>query len=177
MPTIRLTAAEAAELERECLARGGVVNSHVAMIEAPPKEKPAKKKRNRPVRNVAVSLDMPSAVMFVPNWIPTSLNKSIRRHWSEASRQKKAEAALIGAAAKAQDVPPAGGKRRVDLHVILPPGRKKLDDDNAWKSVLDGLVKAKLLIDDRREWKENGDITYSRALDGVHGTMILLYDR
>ena len=71
-------------------------------------------------------------------------------------------------------IPVATTKRRVDLHITLGPRQREGDDDNWWKSVLDALVHAKMLIDDNRRWCEYGTPTFDRGPEKA--TVITLTD-
>jgi Holliday junction resolvase RusA-like endonuclease len=52
-------------------------------------------------------------------------------------------------------------------------GRER-DPDASWKSVLDGLVHARMLIDDSRKWCKLGDVTFERGSE--RATTIQLTD-
>jgi Holliday junction resolvase RusA-like endonuclease len=52
-------------------------------------------------------------------------------------------------------------------------GRER-DPDASWKSVLDGLVHAHMLIDDSRKWCKLGDVTFERGSE--RATTIQLTD-
>lgn len=60
------------------------------------------------------------------------------------------------------------------LHLILPPRGRKCDPDAFWKSTLDGLVHAGLLVDDRHSCVELAPVEYSRG--PVAATKITLVD-
>ena len=103
---------------------------------------------------------MTQYTIHIPRWRPTPLNKLLSGHWSKAARLKKADKHMIWSHSLL--VPKATGKRRVDLHVILGPGMRRTDVDSMWKSGLDGLVAAGMLIDDTTEWTELGSVTFGR---------------
>ena len=183
MPTARFTPAEIEAFEREALARGGTSTSHVANVPPPSimgEIVKAKKKPQSPAAAVLTAvydMAMPHAVMFVPGWLPKSLNKSIGVHWAVKAKSKKAERAIIQAAVTVQKIKPAAGQRRIDLHLVLPPKQRTCDPDNLWKSVLDALVHAKVLVDDNARYREQGAVTFSRGNGGLYGTFILITDR
>jgi len=172
MPTARMTPAEADEFERLALERGGSSSRHVAQIEQPTPQ-PSKPVRTHPEQAPTQQQAIPNAVLFIPGWIPTSLNK-LSGHWAERGRKKKAERNLLAAIVAVQRVGEAKGRRRIDLHLVLPTGKRSPDPDNLWKSVLDALVHAKILIDDNPTWREQGVVTYARSLGGLTGTFILI---
>ncbi len=70
-------------------------------------------------------------------------------------------------------IPVATGPRRVDLKITNRLGRER-DPDASWKSVLDGLVHARMLIDDSRRWVKLGDVTVERGSE--RSTCITLTD-
>jgi Holliday junction resolvase RusA-like endonuclease len=70
--------------------------------------------------------------------------------------------------------PLATSKRRVDLRITLGPRQREGDEDNWWKSVLDALVHAKMLIDDNRRWCERGEVSFERGKE--RATLIELTD-
>lgn len=87
--------------------------------------------------------------IVIPNWLPARLNQN-RGHWSKFARLKRIDRDLV--AVYARPFPLATGKRSVRLVVTLSgPGREP-DPDSFWKSLLDALVAAKMLIDDSRKW-------------------------
>lgn len=99
--------------------------------------------------------------LIIPNWRPALLN-NMKGHWSNAARLKKLDRKAVWAHSLEQKIPRATGKRRVSLHIVLPKNGKKSDYDAPWKSLLDALVHAGMLIDDAPDYVEQGEITYSR---------------
>ena len=120
--------------------------------------------------------------IYVPGWIPASLNKSQGRHWSVKSKSKKADRVAIADAVLFSGIRTHGRKRRcVSMFLILPPGKRCPDDDNLWKNVLDGLVHSLVLFNDSPTWVKRGTLTYARGI--VHpgdvnpmGTFIVVED-
>ena len=120
--------------------------------------------------------------IYVPGWIPASLNKSQGRHWSVKSKAKKSDRVAIADAVLFSGIRPHSGKRRcVSMFLILPPGKRCPDDDNLWKGALDGLVYAGVLFNDSPTWVKRGTLTYARGI--VHpgdanpqGTFIVVED-
>jgi Holliday junction resolvase RusA-like endonuclease len=95
-------------------------------------------------------------------------------HWAVAARRKKADAQMI--AVYGRNVPKAAGKRRVELEIILKPRHRGGDVDSYWKSTLDGLKRAGLIVDDNRQHCEISQPTYSRGTETNWGTVIRLTD-
>jgi hypothetical protein len=65
--------------------------------------------------------------------------------------------------ARQQNVPPAHGPRRVALEVTVAPRQRRPDEDALWKSALDALAHAGLLVNDSPRWCRLGGITWSRG--------------
>jgi hypothetical protein len=92
--------------------------------------------------------------IVIPNWHPRRLNEYRGRHWSAEHRAKnEAEAmvrayGLLAAHPWAERVPPATGRRRVALTIVLSPRQRPADRDAYDKVVLDALVRCGLLLDD-----------------------------
>lgn len=86
--------------------------------------------------------------IIVPNWHPTLLNTLMRSHPMKAARYKREDADMLRTYALLAHVPPAQGKRRVEM-VLTGWKRGRMPDPDAFhKSTLDGLVTAGLLLDD-----------------------------
>jgi Holliday junction resolvase RusA-like endonuclease len=84
----------------------------------------------------------------------------MKGHWSNGHQLKRVDRAMV--AAYASRVPKAKGKRRVSLHIILDKGQRAPDPDSLWKSSLDALVHAGVLVDDNRQRVELAPVTFSR---------------
>jgi hypothetical protein len=110
--------------------------------------------------------------LTVPDWQPARLNQFVGRHWSSGHRLKKADRLLLAGHAMAAGIPPASGKRRVSLCITLSARQRAGDPDAYWKSVLDGLVAARLLIDDNRQHAQLGTVEFLRG-DARQTTIIL----
>jgi hypothetical protein len=102
-------------------------------------------------------------VLTVPNWHPARLNQWDGRHRSVRHRLKKADRVLLGWYARGARVPPARGKRRVSLVIVLGPRQRAPDPDSFWKSTLDALVVAGLLVGDSPRWCELGTVAFRRG--------------
>lgn len=118
--------------------------------------------------------------IWIPGWHPTPLNKlTAGVNPFAASRLKQADRQTIDTAVKVSGVTFAEQKRRVDLHLSFPKGRRSCDKDAYWKSCLDSLVKAGVLVNDSAAWCEPGAVHYfkTHGEGDMWGTMILLEDR
>lgn len=96
------------------------------------------------------------------------------KHWAVRCKLKKRDREWIGALAKVNGLVPATGKRRVSLLITLAKGKRRPDEDAWWKSILDSLFKAKMLVQDSPKWCKTGDVTYERT--GKNGMVITLED-
>lgn len=113
-----------------------------------------------------------SWVIWMPGWIPVSLNRLLYRHWASASRAKRAAMAAVVAACVDCRVPAATGRRRVSIVVGLPDRRHRPDVDNLPKAVLDGLTACGALVDDSDDWCEQTAVRIAYGVD--KGTTITL---
>src|SRR5437762_2092380 len=91
---------------------------------------------------------MPTFVLIVPQWRPPLANAWRGRHWSIAHRLRKQATQLLGAYARLQRVPPATGRRKLAVEIVLAPRQRQPDRDALDKLLLDSLVGAGLLLDD-----------------------------
>ncbi len=108
----------------------------------------------------------------IPAWRPARLNELLSGSWHQAARRKKSDRVFIATYAQQAGIPHATGKRRVSLEITLKGRQQQVDPDGYWKSLLDALVHARMLIDDRSEFCELGSVTYSR--NGEARTTIVL---
>lgn len=99
----------------------------------------------------------------IPDWHPSTLNNLLKRHWATRARIKKQDEEFILFYSLAAGVPKAKGKRRVGQVLTLARRDRRRDNDGAWKTVLDGLVKARMLVDDSPDWVETTEPTYERG--------------
>jgi Holliday junction resolvase RusA-like endonuclease len=99
------------------------------------------------------------------------LNQLLSNRWA-AARLKKADRGLIALASRG--APPATGKRRVRLTVVLGPRQRAGDPDCYQKSLGDALVHAKMLVDDNRQGVEWAPVAFERG--DAPGMVIVLED-
>ena len=110
----------------------------------------------------------------IPRWRPALLNE-LMRSVKDKIRLKKRDREMIWGSALEQKIPKATGKRRVSLHVTLGKGMREFDYDAPWKSLLDAMKHAGLLVDDPSRYAVTGPVTFSRDWQGW-GTRITLED-
>jgi hypothetical protein len=101
----------------------------------------------------------------VPRWHPQPLNKLLGCHWGTRAKLKRADADMIAIYAMQAGVPRATGRRRVVLRLTLGPGQQAADPDAYWKSLLDALARAGLLVDDNRQGVELGGVVFDRGVE------------
>lgn len=111
--------------------------------------------------------------LWVPHWHPAPLNQLVG-HRMKAGRLKKTDRDMVAAYALLQRTPKASGKRRVQLEIVLGKGQRKHDPDAFFKSLLDALVKAELLVDDSDRWVVCDPVVYSRGREW--GSRIVLVE-
>lgn len=113
---------------------------------------------------------------FVPHWRPSSLNSMIGRHWGVVAKLKRADRIMVGTYAKIRDVPRATRKRQVSLEIVLCGRQQETDPDALYKSLLDSLVHARLLVDDSPKYCSLGPVSFARGTKEEAGTTIVLED-
>ncbi len=102
-------------------------------------------------------------VIKVPGWHPVRLNQLVGAHWGTRAKRKRADQALLSVYVRLAGVPPATGRRRVDLLITLGPGQRAGDPDAYLKSLLDALVVTGRLTDDNRQGVELGAVEFERG--------------
>lgn len=116
------------------------------------------------------------AVLWLPGFTPTSVNLSDGRHWSEGYKLKRSDKEIVAFFAEQQGLSPANLPRKVSLRITLPKGQRSLDKSNVWKSLLDALHHAWLIVNDSPQWCEEGKVEYVRHHADLRETFILLED-
>lgn len=114
-------------------------------------------------------------VLWIPRWHPARLNDLTGNRF-KANRLKKADREMIWGYALRERITPAEGPRQVRLLIVLQPGQRGGDVDCYWKSTLDALKHANLLIDDSRKWVSLPPVQYQRGTVEWWGTRITLTD-
>lgn len=109
-----------------------------------------------------MSIATRSCSIYIPNWRPAPLNQLLRGHW-KAHKLKKNDRELVHFYALQYDIPKAKGRRRVSLQITYCGRQKEYDSDNAWKSVLDALVRCGQLIDDNPKHVVIGPVIQTRG--------------
>lgn len=112
--------------------------------------------------------------LIIPNWHPARVNKLIGCHWATKNRLVRCDRRMIWGYSAMCGMPIARGPRRVDLAITLAPRQRAADPDAYWKSTLDGLVCAKMLVDDNRQYVRLGNVTFDRGPE--RSTTIVLTD-
>jgi hypothetical protein len=101
--------------------------------------------------------------LTIPNWHPARLNQWDGKHWAVRARMKRADRELVALFARQAGIPRATGKRRLSLTLTLGPRQRAADPDAYFKSLLDSLVYAGLLVDDNRQGVELGAVEFDRG--------------
>jgi hypothetical protein len=112
--------------------------------------------------------------LWLPAYRPPTLNQLMRGTLKARIRLAKECKQFVGAYARMQGTPPATGRRRVSLTIVLKGRQQEADVDAYFKSLLDALVHHGLLLSDRVEHCRLGDVTHTRL--GVPGTRVYLED-
>jgi hypothetical protein len=110
--------------------------------------------------------------IHVPAWHPARLNELLAGHWARRNRLKRHDGEVLALFSRLSGIPKATGKRRVSLVLTLAPRQRAGDPDGHWKSVLDALVAAGMLVNDSHVWCELGPVTFERG-KGKATTIIL----
>jgi hypothetical protein len=101
--------------------------------------------------------------LIIENWHPTRLNQLIGCNPYTAGRRKKVDKNVICGYCLENRIPVAQGPREVSLLITLAPKQRAADPDAYWKSTLDGLVEARMLIDDNRHFVRHGPVGFERG--------------
>lgn len=99
----------------------------------------------------------------LPGFVPVSVNRLMNGHWAKRKRLKDSDASFVAYSCLAAQIPPAEGKRRVSCFIQVSGRRRSPDPDNVLKSLLDALVRCRMLIDDSAKYIELGSIQVVRG--------------
>jgi hypothetical protein len=100
----------------------------------------------------------------IMKWHPTGLNKLICSHWTTARKLKLADQRRLYAELLCARVPRAENvKRRLTMTLIYRGDVSQVDDDNAWKSIKDGLTHIGGWVDDNPRWSETAPLQRDTA--------------
>lgn len=110
----------------------------------------------------------------IPGWHPTRLNQLLR-NWGKEHRLKSKDRGIVGSyCLLSARIPPAMGKRRVTLTIVLGKGQRGGDVDSYHKSLLDSLKACHMITDDNQQGAELAPVQFKRA--PLPGTVIELED-
>lgn len=109
----------------------------------------------------------------IDSWHPARLNQ-LMRGWRTAHRLKKVDRNLISSYCIINRIPLANGPREVGITITLGPRQRAADPDAYWKSALDALVNANMLIDDNRQYCRCLPVEFERGTE--RATLITLRD-
>ncbi|HYH64303.1 MAG TPA: hypothetical protein VD866_06355 [Urbifossiella sp.] len=112
----------------------------------------------------------------IPRWHPARVNQLLGGHWARGHKLKSRDRFMVLAYARDAKVPPATGRRRVRLKIVLLPGQRGGDPDCYFKSLLDALTGCGALADDNRQHVELAPVEYERGTRDDWGTVITLED-
>lgn len=118
--------------------------------------------------------------LWLERWLPRSLNKMLGHHM-QRHKLKAQDRVIVGLACNISGITRASGRRRVDMVVVLPPKTRRIDKDNARKSLFDALTACGAILGDSPNLLAEGFVSFARAeqLAGeqpVWGTMVVLTD-
>ncbi|HYE78283.1 MAG TPA: hypothetical protein VEI97_09870, partial [bacterium] len=166
--------------QADILSRPGVVVGPLPQI---PGEEPAPRKPRRPKGEPTAlqRVQLPNVCLVIPGWHPALKNQLHSGHWSVRSKLKSRDRDMVRLAALTAALRPMdyahAAKRRLDLLLVLPRGKRAPDPDSSWESVLDACTHAGLIHNDSPAWVELAPVQYARSLGGGWwGTCIQLFD-
>lgn len=110
----------------------------------------------------------------IDGWHPTPANKLVGYDWRTVAGRKAKDRQTI--AKYSAGLRKADGKREVKLTLGLGPRQRGVDPDSPWKSLLDSLKHAEMLVDDSDKWVRLLPVEYVRAKPRVKRTVIELRD-
>jgi hypothetical protein len=111
------------------------------------------------------AMNMSIHTLEIPRWHPATVNALLRSVRGRI-RLKQLDRQMIWSYCRLQQIPPAEGKRRVTLTIVLAPHQRAHDPDNYLKSLGDACVKAHLLINDSHVYVEWMPVKFERSSAG-----------
>jgi Holliday junction resolvase RusA-like endonuclease len=112
-------------------------------------------------------------MLHIEGFLPATVNQLLAAgRW--AWKLKKKDRERVAMHARLVGIPPATGKRRVTLTLTMGHRMRTPDPDGVWKSILDAMKYAKLIVDDRKECVELAPVRFGRAK--VKATTVVLED-
>jgi len=108
---------------------------------------------------------VPIHTLEIPGWHPQRLNVLMTCHWRKRGRLRVADDAMVKVAALNAGIPKATVKRRVKITIVLGKGQRAGDRDAYFKSTLDSLKNAGMIVDDSRQWIDLEPIAFERAAE------------
>lgn len=92
--------------------------------------------------------------ILIPDWLPSAMNSLMRNSWDSYMGERRFVQRYLSD--NHRDIPPAMGKRAVQMVIIKTTGQ--WDDepnlDARSKATLDAMTKLAILRDDNRKWLE-----------------------
>lgn len=107
--------------------------------------------------------DKTGVTLTIPGFRFATLNELMRGHWAHRSRLKRRDRCAVALFARLAGLSAAAGKRRVSVSITYSGRQQAADVDAYWKSLLDALVAAGLLVDDSPAWCEIGEVRQARG--------------
>lgn len=102
--------------------------------------------------------------IVVDGWVPPSVNKLLKLHWSKAHRLKQGVYATVATARYLSGpIPDATCCRKVSVEVTVAGRSGVPDPDNVLKCLVDALVHNRLLVDDAMAWTRIGYVAVARG--------------
>jgi hypothetical protein len=110
----------------------------------------------------------------IPRWHPATVNQLLRSVRGRI-RLKQLDREIVWSYGNLQQIPPAKGKRRVTLTIVLAPHQRAHDPDSYLKSLGDACVHAHLLRNDSYLYVEWAPVIFERS-PGGWGSRIIFED-
>jgi Holliday junction resolvase RusA-like endonuclease len=126
--------------------------------------------------HAAMNRNLGIYTLEIPRWHPATVNQLLRSVRGRI-RLKKLDRQMIWSYCRLQQIPPAQGKRRVTLTIVLAQHQRGADPDpdSYFKSLGDACVHAHLLINDSHLYVEWAPVKYERSPAGW-GSRIMFED-